>query len=312
MTFKCHFFCLLSVVSLAAHVLVASPVTRLQARKRELFENRASGEQRVGQNPLVSSHPQVNILEQSLLEAAAHARKRDVSKVIVSEAHDGDQQIVPEIKRVSPETPKIQALSLEQASYSMIPIMSGEADGSKRVKPDFEAILREEQSLKGLVLAEDDVEDLSAGDARWLVHMSIRQDYSDKESLSLLTEKCSLGAVRDLIIEASMANRVSIVHLLVARAQELDREQGLSVNKSNDLSTASYDAMAIGYYVAEHQQSLNEKDCVAAAGEGKKNELSAKLYNEAIVDWFKQVCSTDVFFREAVKRVRSLHSTQSF
>lgn len=298
MTVKGHYFCFLSVFFLAVHVLEASPETRAQARKRGLLKNAKSGEKRACQNPLLSSHSQVNKLEQSLLEAVAQVRKREIADVRDSKDHDDDQESMAARKRSSPETPKIQALSLEQASYS--------------VKPDFEAMLKKERSLKGLVLAEDDVAGLSDVHARWLVHMSIKQNYSDKESLSLLTEKCSLGAVRDLIIEASMADRPDVVHLLVAQAQKLDREKGLSVNEHKDLSTASYHAMAIGYYAAQCQQRLNEKEIEAAIHEGKKSKPVTKSDKPTVIDWFKQVYSTDFLFREAVNEVKHLSPTQSF
>jgi hypothetical protein len=172
----------------------------------------------------------------------------------------------------------------------------------KRKKLDLVELLKNDTNFDGIVLEKDDVEGLSSAHARWLVHSSIMKKSQDKDNLFLITQKCSLDALRDLVIEASIACREDIIHLLVAQAQRLE---------NTTLSPASYHSMAIGYHLVQRAQSQKEfKDQQCLVAQDKKPTSAGAADEEMTLRWFKSLMGTDRSFAKAFKTVVFLDRMQ--
>jgi hypothetical protein len=103
----------------------------------------------------------------------------------------------------------------------------------------------------------EDFKNISQDDVRCFLHDSLqRKDVSDS-NLRFLSNKCFLEDAQDLIVEASMVDRLDIVKFLINRVEKLEKGR---------LSEFTYRAMVMGYHAAcfpEEYEKLPENPTAA-------------------------------------------------
>jgi hypothetical protein len=170
---------------------------------------------------------------------------------------DGDA-ITREVKRHSPEMPVIENLVLVDQSHAAQQPVQHE-------RPDFAKILKSDNGLEGIILEEADLENLPEGYARWLIHDVLqRGDTTNADNIRLLSKKCTLEEVQDLIVEASMGDNLASIKLLITCAHSLENKK-LSESsyahslENKKLSESSYQALAKSSYSAQFLQEFEKK-----------------------------------------------------
>jgi major membrane immunogen (membrane-anchored lipoprotein) len=167
----------------------------------------------------------------------------------------------------------LQAMSeTSQDSDDSISAVTGSFCQVKIAKPNvFDEFLRSGKGLAGVSLAEKDLKNMSQVHVRWLLH-----DALQRKSVKFLSENCAFEDALDLIVEASMANRIDMVKLLIRRAQSfirtknilIENAKSLEFEKDKDLEVeflerdamtdSIYHAMAMGYRAAYFPQKYEK------------------------------------------------------
>jgi hypothetical protein len=197
-------------------------------------------------------------------ERPSSERKRTESEIagvcnMAKHYADGDA-ITREVKRHSPEMPVIENLVLVDQSHAAQQPVQHE-------RPDFAKILKSDNGLEGIILEEADLENLPEGYARWLMHDLLqRGDTTNADNIRLLSKKCTLEEVQDLIVEASMGDNLASIKLLITCAHSLENKK---------LSESSYQALAKSSYSAQFLQEFEKKavNSVAAFFSVAKNNV---------------------------------------
>jgi hypothetical protein len=214
----------------------------------------------------------------SMVQAATETRLQG-RKRLDCEQNMTDQDVAQggDVKRHSPDMPALGALSLAQEG----PAVFVAADEPKRMRIDIIELFKSGSGLAGVTLESSDLENIVLpadalncapenrtsenknvgtpesfiqGVIRWLVHDALQSkdkvDANVYNNVALLSDKCDIIAVRDLMVEASMADNCEVADLLIQRARVLEK---------NELSSSTYQAMAKGFCAALYPKKMAKK-----------------------------------------------------
>jgi len=208
---------------------------------------------------------------QATTETRLQARKRSECETKMKDMIGQGAAQGGDVKRHSPDMPVIGALSLAQEG----PVAFVAANELKSSRINIIDLFKSGRGLADVTLKASDLENLALpadalncapenknvgtsksfiqGVIRWLVHDALQSkdkiDANVCSNVALLSDKCDIIAVRDLMVEASMVDCTDVVALLIKRAYSLEEGQP---------SASTYKAMAMGYRAASFPQKRDK------------------------------------------------------